>query len=183
VVGRDAWVVAGSRYVLVGSPITPDATNLPIRAGFIPWLGDVLTTRLVGEPGQVIMASPGETLPRPRWADGIESADGQRTPISETLEAPTRAGVEFLTRNGRRVGAVVVNPAPEESMLDRFSPDELRDHLRSERTLMTASPSQWSTMAFRAAARRSLMEPVLILALVLLVAEAVVIGARGGRAA
>jgi hypothetical protein len=183
VVGRDAWIVAGSRYVLVGSPITPDATNLPIRAGFIPWLGDVLTTRLVGEPGQVINASPGEQLPRPRWADGSESSDGQRTSLGETVEAPTRSGVLFLTRGGRRVGGVVVNPPPEESMLDRYTPDELRDHIRSERTLAAATPSSWATMAFRAAARRSLLEPALIAALVLLTLEALAIGARSGRAA
>jgi len=183
VVGRDAWIVAGGRYVLVGSPITPDATNLPIRAGFIPWLGDVLTTRLVGEPGQVISAAPGEQLPRPRWADGSESSDGQRTPLGETLEAPTRSGVLFLTRSGRRVGAVVVNPPPEESMLERFTPDELRDHIQSERTLVAATPSSWATMAFRAAARRSLLEPALIAALVLLTLEALAIGARSSRAA
>lgn len=183
VVGRDAWIVAGARYVLVGSPITPDATNLPVRAGFIPWLGDVLTTRLVGEPGQVINAAPGEQLPRPRWADGSESSDGQRTALGESVEAPTRSGVLFLTRSGRRVGAVVVNAPPEESMLERYTPSELRDHIQSERTLVAATPSSWATMAFRAAARRSLLEPALIAALVLLTLEALAIGARGGRAA
>src|SRR5581483_11180890 len=60
VVGKDAWVVAGPRYVIVASPLVPEATNLPIRANFVPWLGSVLTSRLVGEPGQVIDASPGE---------------------------------------------------------------------------------------------------------------------------
>jgi len=183
VVGRDAWVVAGPRYVLVASPIVPEATNLPIRADFVPWLGDVLTTRLVGEPGQVIDAAPGEQLPRPRWADGVENSDGQRTPLTETLDAPTRSGIEFLTRGGRRVGALVVNPSADESILDRYSPNELRDRLQSERTLVADNPSAWSTMAFRAAARRSLLEPALILALVLLVAEALAIGARSARAA
>jgi hypothetical protein len=183
VVGRDAWIVAGPRYVIVASPITPDATNLPIRAGFVPWLGDVLTTRLVGEPGQVITAAPGEQLARPRWADGMETADGQRTPLPETFDAPVRSGVLFLTRGGRRVGAVVVNPPAEESMLDRYSPDELRDHIQSERTLVAPNASSWASLAFRAAARRSLLEPALILAIVLLVAEAIAIGARSGRAA
>jgi hypothetical protein len=36
VVGRDAWVVAGPKYVIVASPLTPDATNLPVRAAFVP---------------------------------------------------------------------------------------------------------------------------------------------------
>src|SRR6185369_13031665 len=103
VVGRDAWIVAGPRYVLIGSPLTPDATNLPVRATFVPWLGAVLTERLVGEPGQVISAAPGAQLPRPRWADAIVGLDGQRTALTETLDVPTRGGTFFLTRAGRRV--------------------------------------------------------------------------------
>ena len=182
-VGRDPWVVAGPRYVIVASPLVPDATTLPVRAGFVPWLGETLTSRLVGEPGQVISAAAGANLARPRWADGMEDADGRRSPLGETLVAPARAGTFFLTRAGRRVGAVVVNPPPDESVLDRDSPDELRARLRSERTLAAADAPAWVSMTFRAAARRSLLELALIVALVLLVVESVVTGARGGRVA
>src|SRR6185369_9264844 len=41
VVGRDAWIVAGPRYVILASSLSPDATNLPVRAMFVPWLGTV----------------------------------------------------------------------------------------------------------------------------------------------
>src|SRR6185503_9023623 len=109
VVGRDAWIVAGPRYVIVGSPLTPDATSLPVRATFVPWLGGVLSERLVGDPGQVIDAVPGASLPRPRWADAIQLGDRQPTPLGETLDVPARAGTFFLLRGTTRVGAVVVN--------------------------------------------------------------------------
>jgi hypothetical protein len=181
--GRDAWIVAGPRYVLVGSPLSPDATNLPVRASFVPWLGSVLTERLVGEPGSVIVAEPGARVARPRWADAIESADGQRTPLSEVLDVPTRAGTYFLTRENRRVGALVVNPSPDESVLDRFTAKELRERLHTERTLVTADAASWATQAFRAAARRSMIGPALIVALLMLIVEALVIGARGRRLA
>jgi hypothetical protein len=183
VVGRDAWMVAGPRYVLIGSPLSPDATNLPVRATFIPWLGGVLTERLVGEPGQVIAAVPGASLPRPRWADAMETVDGQRTAIGETLEVPARAGTYFLIRGGRRVGAVVVNAPADESVLDRFTADEIRARLRADRTLVAPDATSWATLAFRAAARRSLIEPALLIALILLVIEAVAIGARTRRVA
>src|SRR5439155_22115661 len=117
-------------------PLAPEATNHPVRGTFVPWLGGVSTERLVGEPGQAISAAPGAQLIRPRWADAIEGLDGQRTVLAETLEAPARAGTYFLTRSGHRVGAVVVNPPPEESILDRYPPNELRARLRSERTLI-----------------------------------------------
>jgi hypothetical protein len=113
----------------------------------------------------------------------VERTEGQRAALTETLEAPTRSGVLFLTRGGRRVGAVVVNSPAEESVLDRYTSDELRDHLRSDHTLAAANVSSWSTMVFHAAARRSLLEVALIAALALLIAEAVVIGARSGRVA
>jgi hypothetical protein len=183
VIGRDPWVVAGPRYVLVGSPLTADATNFPIRASFVPWLGNVLTERLVGEPGQVLEAVPSAQLPRPRWADGMQNADGQQTPLGESLDAPARAGTYFLTRGERRVGALVVNAPADESQLDRYSPKELGARLQTSRTLVAATPSAWVTMAFRSAARRSLIQPILIIALIMLVIEAVAIGARAPRVA
>jgi Aerotolerance regulator N-terminal len=181
VVGRDAWVIAGPRYVLVGSPITPEATTLPVRATFVPWLGSVLTERLVGEPGQVVEAQPGMQLPRPRWADALEGPDGARTTLGDVVDVPARAGTFFLLRGGRRVGAIVVNSAPDESVLDRYSGRELADRLKSERTDVAPTASSWAALAFRAAARRSLVEPLLVAALLMLIVEAVAIGARNRR--
>jgi hypothetical protein len=178
VVGRDAWIVAGPRYVIVGSPLVPDATNLPVRATFVPWLGSILTERLVGEPGQTIDANPGARLPRPRWADAMENSDGRRTPLGEFLDVPTRAGTYFLTRGERRVGAVVVNAPPDESILDRYTADELKSRLHTERTVVAPDAASWSTLAFRAAARRSLVDPALMIVLALLLVEAFVIGSR-----
>ena len=178
VVGRDAWIVAGPRYVVVGSPLTPDATNFPIRASFVPWLGGVLTERLVGEPGQAIAAEPGARLARPQWADAIEGADGHRMALTESFDAPTRIGTYFLTRAGHRTGAVVVNPPPEESVLDRYSANELRARLRSDRTLVAADAAAWASLAFRSGARRSLIGPALIIALLMLVTESMAIGVR-----
>ncbi|MDB4875496.1 MAG: double-transrane region domain protein [Gemmatimonadetes bacterium] len=183
VVGRDAWIVAGPRYVIAGSPLTPDATNLPVRASFVPWLGSVLTERLVGEPGQAIAAEPGAHLPRPRWADALEMPDGQRVPLGDAVDVPPRAGTYFLTRANRRVGAIVVNPPPEESVLDRYSADELRGRMHADRTLVAPDVAAWASMAFRAAARRSLVEPALIFALLMLLIEALAIGARSRRVA
>jgi len=177
-VGQEAWIVAGGHYVLAGSPISPDATNLPVRASFVPWLGGVLTERLVGEPGQVLASEPGKHLPRPRWADGIETADGQRTPIGDALDVPDRTGTYFLTLNARRVGALVVAPPPGESVLDRYSARDLAQRLRVNRVLVAPDAGTWASLSFRAAARRSLIEPALIVALLLLVAETLVIRRR-----
>lgn len=185
VVGRDAWIIAGPRYLLIGSPLVPEATSLPVRASFVPWLATVLTERLVGEPGQAITAQPGSRIPRPTWADAIEAGgtEGGRAPLTETVDVPVRSGTYFLTRGERRVGALIVNAPPEESSLERFPAQELAQRLRAERVLTASDQGSWSSMAFRAAARRSLVEAALIVALLLLVTEALVIGTRARRAA
>jgi hypothetical protein len=181
---RDPWIVAGPRFVLVGSPLTADATTLPIRASFVPWLAETVSERLAGEPGHVLRAIPGGALRRPPWADALETASGAREGLGgETMRAPERAGTYFLSLGARRVGAIVVNPEPEESTLERLSADELRARLRSRRTVVAATPGTWASEAFHSAARRPLVTPLLMLALLALAAEGLAAGSSGTRKA
>ena len=83
-VGREAWIVAGDRYVIVGSAIDPAASALPVRAGFVPWLFDLVSQRLAGEPAVVIEAHPGDSVRRPAWAD----RSSRHRPASGTARAP-----------------------------------------------------------------------------------------------
>jgi aerotolerance regulator-like protein len=182
--GRDPWIVAGPRFVLVGSPLTPDATTLPIRASFVPWLAETISERLAGEPGRVLAAVPGAPLPRPPWADALETSSGAREGLTgEMMRAPDRAGTYFLSLGARRVGAIAVNPEPEESALERLSADELRTRLRAQRTVVAATATDWASDAFRSAARRPLIAPLLMLALLALAAEGLAAGAGGTRKA
>jgi hypothetical protein len=182
--GRDPWIVAGPRYVLVGSPLAPDATTLPVRASFVPWLAETIGERLVGEPGHLLYAAPGATLARPTWADAVEMTTGGREALAgETMTAPDRAGTYFLAMGARRVGAIAVNAEPSESALERLSSDELRGRLRARATLAASSPAEWAQEAFRSAARRPLAAPLLVLALLALAAEGLVAGAGGARKA
>lgn len=182
--GRDPWIVAGPRFVLVGSPLTPDATTLPIRAAFVPWLAETVSERLVGEPGHVLHAGPGSSLRRPQWADALETPSGAREGLTgETMRAPDRTGTYFLSLGARRVGAIVVNSEPEESALERLTTDELRARLHARRTVVAATPATWASEAFRSAARRPLGGPLLVLALLALAAEGLAAGASGTRKA
>jgi hypothetical protein len=183
VVGQTPWIVAGPRSGEGGSAPPPEAAGFPSRASAVPGLGDVRSERLVGDPGQVLAVQPGASVARPRWADALEAPDGQRMPLGESIDVPPRAGTYFLTRDARRVGALVVNADPAESELDRLTPGALTARLHAGRTLIARTGDEWSSLAFRAAARRSLVEPALLVALAMLVVEAVVIGTRGRRAA
>ena len=177
-VGREPWIVAGPRYAIVASPLDPSATTLPIRAAFVPWLATVLTERLVGEPGGIVAASPGQVLPRPRWADAIEDETGARTALGDDLQAPARSGTYFFERGGRRVGALVVNPESSESVLDRLPTRDLAARVKARQLLTAADRVQLAGMSFRSAARRSVAEPILVAVLALLALEALLVRSR-----
>ena len=179
--GAEPWIVAGPGYVLVASPLTPDATSLPVRAAFIPWLTDVVTQRLFGDAGSVIHATPGASVARPSGADLLELPGGRRVALaSDTVVAPDRAGVAFFLRGGRRIGALVVNPEPDESDLARLDGAALATRIRA-RDVVVPDSGQWVASLFSSSPRRSLLVPVLVLALAVLVLESAVAGAGQRR--
>ena len=182
VAGGEAWIVGGDRYVLVGSPLNPDATTLPIRAAFVPWLADALTQRLAGAGGGVVAAVPGALVSRPSWADAMEDGEGQRIPLAAaTFTAPVRSGVFFLLRGGERAGAVVVNGEPEESDLGRLDDDVLERRVATGNVTVTADATSWSASIFGTADRRPLAVPFLVAAIAALLAESAIAGAGAGH--
>lgn len=179
-VDGEPWIVAGEGFVLIGSALEPGATSLPIRAAFIPWLGDVLTQRLTG--GERTAARPGERVRRPVWADALEAPDGQRIPIAgSTIEAPERSGVYFLLRGPDRSGALVVNGEPEESALGRLDDSALRERVRGGEVAVASDARLWARSLFATADGQPLAVPFLVAALVALLAESAVAGAGGRR--
>jgi hypothetical protein len=183
VTGTEPWIVAGDGYVLIASPLVPEATTLPIRAAFVPWLADALTQRLAGEGGGVLLAAPGATVRRPTWADAMEDAEGQRTGLTATsFAAPARSGVFFLLRDGARTGALVVNGEAEESALGRLDDGVLRRRLGGGDVTVVADAARWSASVFGTADRRPLAVPFLVAAIAALLAESAVAGAGNRRA-
>lgn len=174
VVGREPWIVAGRGYVLLGSPVDPSATSLPITAAFLPWLGDVLAARLHGDPGVLRTATPGQRTPIPPGIDAIESIDGRRITVTGgVVEAPAVAGTYFLIQGTRRAGALVVNPEIQESRLDRWPPHELANRVAAQSARVADRREDWIDLTFTGAARRSLVGPLLVALLLVLAAEMV----------
>lgn len=184
------WAVAGPGYVLVASPLEPSATTFPLRASFVPWVGELLTQRLrPGEPAIAgrgattagrsgpIQAAPGETIRRPEWAGEIEGPDGTRRAVGGlTMEAPARPGVYFLHRlGGERAGVLVVNGEARESELRRLPPSELASRVRGRRVWVYVDAQRWASAAFDASAGRPLAAPLLAGVLGLLILEALVV--------
>ena len=176
------WIVAGDRYVLVGSPLDPAATSLPVRAQFLPWLADVIAQRLSVNASTIIAAAPGSRLRLPAGVTALER-DGELVPTGQSATAPSRAGVYFLRRGSDRIGALVVNPEPEESLLQRLDARDLASRIQSSDRTVTADALRLRQAAFSGAARRPLQTTLLIVALGCLLAEMVIVrrSARAGR--
>lgn len=171
------WIVAGPRFVLIGSPLDPEATDLPVRAAFVPWLGDVISQRLSGEGGSLVAAPAGRPFTRPELADALEMPDGESQPLTaDTAAAPTRAGVYFFRQGDRRVGALTVNAEPDESALARLDLAALGARVRSGNTRVVSSANEWRGLSFASAPRRPIVGPILMMAMVTLLAESVVAG-------
>jgi hypothetical protein len=172
VVGRQPWIVSGTGYVLVGSPLNPTATALPVTASFLPWFADAIATRLNAEPGAVRHATPGQRVARPVSVDALESASGNRTALSgSAFDAPAASGVYFMVRGSRRVGALVVNAQPDESRLERWSAGDLGARVVSAGARVVTDGDEWVRDAFAGVARRSLVVPLLIVLLLVLAVE------------
>ena len=177
--GGEPWVVAGPGYVLVASRRDPAATQLPVRAPFVPWLADILAVRLAapaGDFGAPIQALPARPIRLPAGAETLESSAGSRRTITaELMDAPEERGVWFVLRGGRRVGAVVVNAPPEESALDRWAAPALAARLGGMSAHSASTNAGWVGDTFAAGATRPAGMPLLVLALVLLAAEALAV--------
>jgi len=172
--GGAPWVVAGAAYVLIASPLDPDATDLPLRAGFVPWLLESLSRRL-GDDGQVIAAHPGQFLAGLEGVSALERPDGTLVPLSgDRLTVPNDAGVYLLRRQAARVGALVVNPEPEESDVGQGATADAKFLARvSGRAVsVVAAADGWRKQIFQQAAGRSLTPMLLLIALVALLLEA-----------
>jgi hypothetical protein len=170
--GGEPWIVAGPDYVLVASPLDPAATALPIRASFVPWLGEALTQRLSTVVRGIVPVVPGTTVRRPAWADGIEYLDSTTRVLSGgTFISPSKAGVYFLLHGRDRVGALVVNASPNESRLTRLPDSALRGRFRARDAVLFDDDNQWSAALFSSGGERSLVFPLLIVVLMLLLIE------------
>jgi hypothetical protein len=184
--GGAPWVVAGDGYVLIGSPIDPDATDLPLDAAFVPWLQEALARRL-GDDGRYIESVPGQTIDGLRGVTGLERPDGTVLPVStDRLTVPGQAGVYFLRRQTARVGALVVNGEPSESDVVGLGTGTAADSAAGNALLarlvtgkdvnVEPTPSAWQQAVFSRAAGQALLLPLVALALAALLAEAWISG-------
>ncbi|MES2524252.1 MAG: BatA domain-containing protein [Gemmatimonadota bacterium] len=183
--GGAPWAVAGPDYVLVASPLEPDATDLPVRASFVPWLLDALSRRL-GSDGALIEAHPGQALDGFASSTGLERPDGSLIPLTgDRLTAPNTPGVYYTRRDDVRTGALVINPEPSESDLSSSEAADggMMARVTGRSITTETDAARWRTRILDNAIGRTLIPPLLVLALLALLLEAWFSRERGAASA
>ena len=163
----EPWMVAGSGYVLLASPLDPAHTSLPVSAAFLPWIERLLAHRLTTDALGVIEMEVGDTVRLPSWAERVEGVE----PASRSF-TPEVPGVHFLTRAGARIGAVVANASRRESLLRRLSREELRQRITGSRSvLVTSDPELLQRSLLKVRGRTDATAAALVIAGILLILE------------
>jgi len=169
--GNSPWAVAGAGYVILASPVLPTATDLPLRPAFVPWLFGVVAMRL-GDDGQLIQAVPGQRLALPASATALEMPDGTvNAAAARTGLAPTEPGVYLLRRDALVTGALVVNAEREESDLTLATDRSLLARINGDEVSTATTATAWRSSILDQTAGRSLAWPLILLALLALIAE------------
>lgn len=184
----EPWLVASAgpsgEVLLVGSPLIPEATTLPVSAAMVPFLEWVL---LSWAPRQIpgVRRVPGDELPLPPGVDRVIHPDGTETPLRGFEGAvPTRmAGLHELWVGDSLAAVAAVNLPEEESYLARMSPDALRRRLGGG-VRLARDAQAWSRAIFPAGRGPEVWRPLLLAALLLLVTESLLAATgRGGKEA
>ncbi len=129
-VANEPWLARDGEVVLVGSRMEPEWAELPVSAGFVPFL-DQLINQIAARQTWIAAAAPGDVVAAPPSASELLGFNGASPiPGDHRLVAPLVPGVYFLRdASGDTVGALELNPDVRESMLEPADDQTLRAHL------------------------------------------------------
>ncbi|HSJ76901.1 MAG TPA: hypothetical protein VK899_12110, partial [Gemmatimonadales bacterium] len=162
------WIVRGGDVVLMGSRLEPAWTDLPVSAGFMPFM-DLLVNRLARGESVLEQGSTGDAVRLPDLATEGRQGDRSWRVEGGALFRPAEPGVHFLLSGRDTIGALSVNPDPRESRLERATDGQARRLWRGARIISLGSAGG---AAFSSAARGDLRGPLLWTALLVGLAEA-----------
>jgi hypothetical protein len=174
---------SGSRFVMLGSPLTLEASTLPTTAAMLPLL-DRLFGAWTATATVAADVGPGEIVPLPPEASYVQHPDATRDTVSagDSYRAPAEPGVYRVHGdNGLEITSFVINTSPLESDLTTAEPRRLRVVLPGWSLEFVNNPGEWGREMYRHRLGRELWWPVIIALLLLLIVESLV-AATGGSA-
>ena len=163
----EPWIVRSGDVVLLGSRLDPGWTELPLAAGFMPFM-DLLLNRLAR--GEVVIAqgTPGEPLPLPDLATGVRQGEREWQVEGGGSFRPADVGAYYLVAGADTLGAISANLDPRESLLAPASDDRIRELWKGARV---TSLGETADLVFAVGAMADFRGPLLLAALLLGIAE------------
>jgi hypothetical protein len=179
------WAVRGERrtggnYVVIGSPLSPEASTLPVSAAMLPLLDRLTGPWTMAEPPQHDI-EPGAELRVPTGVSRLERPDGSSEAVvaGASHRVGSEPGVYRLLRDDSVISAFAVNPAAASTDLTRMDRDGLEARLPGWQLHVTTDPGAWRRAAFRERLGREMWRTVMMIVLILLIVEMIV--AASGR--
>ena len=155
------WLVRTGNVVLLGSRLDPGWTELPVSAGFMPFM-DALLNRAARGEAALEQASAGEAVPLPDLVHEVRQGERVWRVEGGGMFRPSEPGVHFLLAGRDTVGAISVNPDPRESQLARATDGQARRLWKGARIVPLPEAGE---VAFSSASRGDLRGPLLWMAL------------------
>ena len=159
----EPWMVRSGDVVLLGSRLDPEWTELPLAAGFMPFM-DLLLNRLAR--GEVLIAhgTPGDAVPLPDLATGVRQGEREWQVEGGGAFRPADVGAYYLVAGPDTLGAISANLDPRESLLAPTPDDRIRELWKGARV---ASLEESAALVFAAGAMADFRAPLLAAALLL----------------
>lgn len=181
------WLVRGTArdgaaYLLLGSPMTPEASDLPLSAAMIPFLDVLIGSWARRAPAAATLLEGGARLRLPDRARMVRLPDGSRVPAEGG--APLRVsepGNYVVFDGGDPVLAFSVNAPHREADLAVAGEEQLEAFLPAANWswVRGAEMHEWSDSIYRARRGRLAWRPLVVLLILVSIVEAAL--AAAGR--
>jgi hypothetical protein len=161
--GGAPWLVRTGDIVLLGSRLDPAWTDLPVSAGFMPFM-DALVNRIARGEVSLADGAPGDAVPLPDQVSEVRQGERDWRVEGGGSFRPAEPGAYYLVAGADTVGAITANIDPRESRLAPATDAQVRRLWRGVRLVALADAGDAS---FSSASRGDLRGPLLWAALLL----------------
>jgi len=166
-VGGAPWLVRSGDVVLLGSRLDPAWTDLPVSAGFMPFM-DALVNRLARGEVSLADGAPGDAVALPDLVSEVRQGERDWRVEAGGVFRPGEPGAYYLLAGEDTVGAITANIDPRESLLAPATDAQARRLWQGARLVSLAGVGD---EVFSGAARGDVRGLLLWAALLLALAE------------
>ncbi len=182
----ELWLVAGQTsqgsYVLLGSPLDVESTNLPLTASMIPMV-EWLSAQSTASDRRGAALTAGDPLPATAEPSIVQDPGGTRHSVDAGIRfLETRlAGLYEVLVDDSVTHVFAVNSPPRESDLRALDPDDLPSFIDAPDLRVISDSSLWGRSVFVIGQGPEMWKGLLVIAILFLVMESLV-AATGAEA-